>query len=222
MGSPQDWRDLRDLFLSIPASTSGIRPLAAVLYPPLRNEDPERNWYLENGTDTAKGPFARYARAGARLLGHPEIADQSEWREWLNSLRDEPLLSDFLTKWVELGDSAPPSPFGWEIENVCRASVEYCTFLASGAAQERRTAAASIDRTPMAHPYSRRAEWLNNALRAARISPNELSQKHRGPDRKTTAKILAGRPVSDGALDKLAIALTDAGHPVTVRNIPQD
>jgi hypothetical protein len=34
--------------------------------------------------------------------------------------------------------------------------------------------------------------------------------------------MLAGIGVSDGVLDKLAIALSDAGHRTTVRDIPDD
>jgi hypothetical protein len=222
MASPQDWRDLRDRFAALPPPPLGRRSLSAILDNDQDADGIVRRWHLDAGSESVGREFVRLARAGARLLGYAARPKQDEWRDWLNSLRVEPLLSDYVEELTFLDDEQVGETHSWEIENVCEASAEFCMFLAGGAASGRLVTARPEPPSSDPRPCARRAAWLKRVLSELRVTPYQLWKVHGGPDRKTALRILAGVDVTDAVLDKLAIALTSAGRHTTVRDIPKD
>jgi hypothetical protein len=66
-----------------------------------------------------------------------------------------------------------------------------------------------------------RAKWLDDYLREHHLTPAAL-RKRGAPDRKTLKKILRGKKVTDGVLEKLAASLSRKGFaPITTEDIPQ-
>jgi hypothetical protein len=68
----------------------------------------------------------------------------------------------------------------------------------------------------------KRAAWLKAEMEnRGHITPYRL-HKAGGPDKKTIAKILRGKPVSDEVLRKLVAGLSHEGDPLNFENIPRD
>jgi hypothetical protein len=74
----------------------------------------------------------------------------------------------------------------------------------------------------MSAQHLRRASWLRAVLAHLRVTPKTLQRDHKGPNPQTVVRILTGHRVSDAVLFKLARALTAAGHPTTLSDIPTD
>jgi len=72
--------------------------------------------------------------------------------------------------------------------------------------------------------YPRRAEWLRRELAARRWTVADVLRKNGAPDRKTINKILAGKPVREDALARLAAALSESSRApkVSLADIPND
>jgi hypothetical protein len=222
MATPQDWRDLRERFAALAALPPGARSLGALLDPENDAAGVLRRWHLQDGSESLRRDFKRLARAGARLLGYPQRPKQDEWRDWLNSLRAEPLLSDHVRVWMSRQEGLPDDPHSWEMDHVCAASAEFCTFMAGGIATGKLVVATHATPAHDLPLFPRRAAWLKNVLAELALTPYSLRKSYEGPDPKTTHNILAGHKASDGALDTLANALTNAGRPTTTREIPSD
>lgn len=70
--------------------------------------------------------------------------------------------------------------------------------------------------------FPNRASWLLDRLRERSWNKHDLA-RHRGPDRKTTQKVLDGLAVREDVLEKIAKALSSKkGANVEVTDIPQD
>lgn len=83
------------------------------------------------------------------------------------------------------------------------------------------TAVPSSNKASLKPKFPNRASWLKERLRERSWNKHDVARQ-RGPDNKTTQKVLDGFSVREDALEKLATALSTKGTKVTVLNIPQD
>ena len=171
-----------------------------------------RGWDLSHGTAEAASEFKALASEGAALLGYLQRDDG--WTDWLSSMYREPLLEKRINRRGFMRG-------GCNIPDVSSVSAEYCEFLANEAALPP-LAPMDLRWEWMSGQHLRRATWLRAVLAQLRLTPQALQRDYKGPHLQTTTRILTGHAVSDLVLRRLARALTTAGHPTTLKDIPMD
>jgi hypothetical protein len=214
MATPKAWRALGDAF-SAAAARDLVGETLAALYHGLDESTGDgivRGWELTSGTAESAATFKALACEGASLLGY--LPRTEGWTDWLASLCREPLL-------VEKVDRKGFTRGGCNVRLAHATSSDYCGLLASEAALPP-LAPLSLRWERMSVRFLRRASWLRAILAHLRLSPRALQETFAGPHHKTTERILTGHPVTDSTLERLARALTTAGHPTTVSDIPED
>jgi hypothetical protein len=214
MATPEAWRKLGSAFWAARRDAANER--LAAFY---RGNDDEhtgdgavRGWELTHGTAEAVAAFKAQACEGALLLGYLQRADG--WTDWLASLCREPLLTD-MVEHQGLARGACNVP------DACAASSEYCELLASQAALPPLTPI-SLRWERMSAQFLRRGTWLRAILAHLRLTPSLLERHFGGPHVRTTERILTGHRVTDATLERLARALTAAGHPTAADDIPNN
>ncbi len=83
------------------------------------------------------------------------------------------------------------------------------------------TAVPSSNKASLKPTFPKRASWLKERLRERSWNKHDLARQ-RGPDHKTTQKVLGGLSVREDVLEKLATALSRKVTKVAVLDIPQD
>ena len=214
MADAEAWRKLGHAFAAAAARDAEGHRLAALYHgiDDFTGHGVVRGWDLSQGTAETLNGFKRLASEGAVLLGYLERDDG--WTDWLSSLYREPRLEERINRRGFLRG-------GCNIPDVCGVSAAYCELLASAEALPP-LAPMDLRWEWMSGQHLRRASWLRAVLAQLRLTPQTLQRDYHGPHLQTTTRILTGHVVSESVLNKLARALTAAGHPTTVRDIPLD
>lgn len=166
-------------------------------------------------------------------LGHLSAAlVEREWERFFNSVARAAFVKADLSAMTRNGKPWTPKAFTDYARAQLKASpaLDQYESVLPGAIRDaiahRDAAAASTKkhikaRRMITGPYKDRAEWLKGVLGQLRLTEHGLEKRFPdAPNHETTKKILQGESVSESTLDKLALALTEAGVPINSRDIP--
>lgn len=194
-------------------------------------------WVINEG-DTAPFKYVFESLATQAAKGGDLVAaDEDPVDAWLNRLRQGPHFTEIPGSRAVVDGVAQRSTGGGFLNCcLCLASADSCVSFRTNAPGKRSgevsaslnpatsgqgspevAAADTLD----SKSYPMRAAWFKSLLKKPGVTKNRLNTLG-GPARKTMTRIESGLPVTENSLDKLAMALSEAGVDVTFRNIPQD